>query len=336
MQQEGELAEKSCCLFVLPCLDELIDTLGKTANAVRFPFLRSSFGAGSKVIRQPPVWLPTVLGRFHEMLLHPFGHLAVVERQHVGTGSGPLREVRRKVKAEPRPDRNGNARRAGGQFMAGLLGGLIERRLVFGVGKQDFQDFVLRQPMPGRGEIAQHAFHQQPTVVRRLAKSFDELTKNLGHALAQLGCRIVGAPEPGLLEQQLEINRLATFSGFQALPDAFSLLPADRAPRLGQPAIKQERSGFVLREGVQIDDVLRRELASREFGERLAGRITLARSDRQDTTSFTWPGKCPVGIQFSSLRCPHRKADPRRLEIGSAVAPAWQTGNVPVIPRSMP
>ena len=92
VKQEGEVTQNFYGLFVLPCLDELIDALSKSANAVRLPFfLRvNSFGARSEIVRQPPVRLPTVLGRFHEMLLHPFGHLTVVERHHVGTGSGPL------------------------------------------------------------------------------------------------------------------------------------------------------------------------------------------------------------------------------------------------------
>ena len=208
--------------------------------------------------------------------------------------------------------------------MAGLLGGLIERCLVVGVGKQDFQYFVLRQPMSGGGEITQHAFHQQPTVVRRPAKSFEELTENRGHALAQLGCRIIGAPEPGLLEQQLEINRLATFLGFEVLPDAFPLVPADCASRLWQPAIKQQRPGFILREGVQIDEVLRRELASLEFGVRLAGRIILGpvgqtgydqfhmarqRSDRK-------PVQQPAAVRIGKLVEGVQKQDQRLLRRG--------------------
>lgn len=70
------------------------------------------------------------------MLLYPFLHLTVVERQHVGTGCDhALGEVGGKVKPEPGPRRNRNAHGIARQLMLGLFGGFVELGSILGVGE---------------------------------------------------------------------------------------------------------------------------------------------------------------------------------------------------------
>ena len=207
---------------------------------------------------EPIVRLPFLIGCSREIRLHPFRYLTVVERQHIGTWCGPLGEVGGKVKPEPGPQRNWNAIGIGRQLMPGLFGGFVEFGSVLGVSEQDLQNLVFRQTVPGCGQITQHATDQQRTVVGRLAQPVEELSEKRGDALTWHRCRVVGVPELDLLEEQLQVDRLAAGRRCKALLDLCPLIITDLAARLGEPPVEKQQASFGLRENVQVDEVLGR------------------------------------------------------------------------------
>ena len=155
---------------------------------------------------------------------------------------------------------------------------------VFRVAKQDLQQFVFCQPIPGRNQVSKGRLDQRP-VRRRLAQTLQQRRSNPG-PMSQAPSAVVGGPASRLLEEDLQVQRLAAERGpfNDAAIDGRLLLVARLRPAWSSQRVHRSfaSSGLKL---FDADGVRRSKEATLFQGGPGTARASSRESDRHETTS---------------------------------------------------